>query len=280
MSTKRTDQIPWAADPEFDAWVKTLPEKTWAKTDLSACRLGWEAHKSAQMMREREVGGAVTSSPDPETMCAMWITPSTSDAEASAYLTGARAMLAARRAAVTDGWKPTDDEVREWLARSNLDDDGRLEHWRTVIDDARSMHMLAPAPEAVTDDACRFPNCECSTSGFDRNCEAVGRVVGQGEREVGRAVTDAEIMAEWFSANGSVHGPHVETVTMPQVGYLRFRRSFAAPRAAVPDGWKLPNRKTGTTGTAYEMARNDGWNACLDFIEREAMLAAAPEVTE
>ena len=56
MSAKRTDQIPWEADPEFDAWVKTLPEKTWAKTDLSACRLGWEARKAAQMMREREVG--------------------------------------------------------------------------------------------------------------------------------------------------------------------------------------------------------------------------------
>lgn len=57
--------------------------------------------------------------------------------------------FAARRAAVPDGWNPTDAEVREWLARSDLDDDGRLDHWRTVIDDARSMHMLAAHAQMV-----------------------------------------------------------------------------------------------------------------------------------
>jgi hypothetical protein len=40
-------------------------------------------------------------------------------------------------------------------------------------------------------------------------------------------VSDAEIMAEWFKADGSVHGPNVETVTMPQAKYLAFRRSVA-----------------------------------------------------
>lgn len=39
----------WTADPAFDAWVKTLPEKHWAKYDLSACRLGWEAKKAKRI---------------------------------------------------------------------------------------------------------------------------------------------------------------------------------------------------------------------------------------
>ncbi len=29
-------------DP-FDEWVASLPEKHWAKYDLSACRMGWDA---------------------------------------------------------------------------------------------------------------------------------------------------------------------------------------------------------------------------------------------
>lgn len=33
-------------DPEFDAWRDSLPDKHWAKYDLSACRLGWDAAKA------------------------------------------------------------------------------------------------------------------------------------------------------------------------------------------------------------------------------------------
>jgi len=47
----------------------------------------------------------------------------------------------------------------------------------------------------------------------------------------GGAVTDAELMAEWFKAAGSVHGPNVETVTMPQAKYLAFRRSITHPHS-------------------------------------------------
>lgn len=31
---------------EFIAWTKTLPSKHWAKHDLAACRLGWEAARA------------------------------------------------------------------------------------------------------------------------------------------------------------------------------------------------------------------------------------------
>lgn len=34
-------------NPEFEAWVATLDPKHWAKNDLSACRLGWEAGRAA-----------------------------------------------------------------------------------------------------------------------------------------------------------------------------------------------------------------------------------------
>ena len=57
-------------------------------------------------------------------------------------------------------------------------------------------------------------------------------------------VSDAEIMAEWFKADGSVHGPNVETVTMPQAKYLAFRRSVAhllpsGERGGVDGNWDI-----------------------------------------
>lgn len=57
--------------------------------------------------------------------------------------------LSGEKAGPVDGWLPTDAEVRDWLLRSDLDDNGRIDHWRTVIDDARSMHLLpaSPAPD-------------------------------------------------------------------------------------------------------------------------------------
>lgn len=44
---------------------------------------------------------------------------------------------------VEDGYAPTDAEVSAWMERSELSlGDGSIDHWRTVINDARSMHML------------------------------------------------------------------------------------------------------------------------------------------
>jgi hypothetical protein len=34
-------------NPEFDAWVASLPPTYWARYDLSAVRIGWEAAKTA-----------------------------------------------------------------------------------------------------------------------------------------------------------------------------------------------------------------------------------------
>lgn len=34
---------PAEPNPRFDRWVATLPTRSWAHYDLSACRLGWEA---------------------------------------------------------------------------------------------------------------------------------------------------------------------------------------------------------------------------------------------
>ena len=36
-------QVPPDSNPSFDEWKATLPPKSWARYDLSAARLGWEA---------------------------------------------------------------------------------------------------------------------------------------------------------------------------------------------------------------------------------------------
>lgn len=50
----------------------------------------------------------------------------------------------------------------------------------------------------------------------------------------GAAVTDDEIRAEWRAAGGSMHGPNVETVTMPEAQYLQFRRSLTLQAEGAP----------------------------------------------
>lgn len=36
-----------APDPEFDAWVASMPDPYWSRYDLSACKLGWMAGRQA-----------------------------------------------------------------------------------------------------------------------------------------------------------------------------------------------------------------------------------------
>lgn len=51
----------------------------------------------------------------------------------------------AERAAVPEGWVPTNAEVRTWMERNDLDNQ-HLSQMRIAIDDARSMHLLSAAP--------------------------------------------------------------------------------------------------------------------------------------
>jgi len=40
------DSVLATRNPEFDAWVASLPATYWTRYDLSAARIGWEAAKS------------------------------------------------------------------------------------------------------------------------------------------------------------------------------------------------------------------------------------------
>jgi hypothetical protein len=46
-------------NPEFRAWVEALPVAHWAKHDLSACRLGWEAGRAAAEQELRDAREAL-----------------------------------------------------------------------------------------------------------------------------------------------------------------------------------------------------------------------------
>lgn len=45
-----------SSSPEFEAWVASLDPKHWAKYDLGACRLGWEAGRAAFAAKPAKVG--------------------------------------------------------------------------------------------------------------------------------------------------------------------------------------------------------------------------------
>lgn len=42
------DSVLSVRNPEFDVWVASLPPTYWARYDLSAVRIGWEAAKTAE----------------------------------------------------------------------------------------------------------------------------------------------------------------------------------------------------------------------------------------
>lgn len=44
-------------DPGFRAFVESMPDKHWARYDLSAVRLGWEAHKTLHSPTPEELEG-------------------------------------------------------------------------------------------------------------------------------------------------------------------------------------------------------------------------------
>jgi len=89
-------------------------------------------------------------------------------------------------------------------------------------------------------------------------------------------VSDAEIMAEWVKADGSVHGPNVETVTMPQAKYLAFRRSVAhllpsGERGGVDDAVPLSRYIPCECKGGDDERETDyihGWNSCRSDVIR------------
>lgn len=40
-------------------------------------------------------------------------------------------------------------------------------------------------------------------------------------------ISDEALREEWLNAGGAVHGPNIETVTMPESAYFQFRRSIS-----------------------------------------------------
>lgn len=53
------------------------------------------------------------------------------------------------------------------------------------------------------------------------------RLMGKQPQQVFAAVSTEHMRREWVMAGGGVHGPRVETVTMPEANYFEFRRSLS-----------------------------------------------------
>ena len=84
----------------------------------------------------------------------------------------------------------------------------------------------------------------------------------------GAELTDDDLRSEWRAAGGEMHGPRVETVTMPEAAYLKFRRSLATPKpaGAVPDD-------------IAELASDEGPLACAELHLRMTTLGC-PDVDD
>ena len=50
-------------NPAFRAWVETFPDEYWAKKDLSACRLGWDAatQRCSDIAKKQSIQGKTYS---------------------------------------------------------------------------------------------------------------------------------------------------------------------------------------------------------------------------
>lgn len=58
-------------------------------------------------------------------------------------------------------------------------------------------------------------------------------------------MSEQEMRDEWLGAGGRIHGPHTETVTMPESDYFKFRSNMVAKPKEI-DHWlirKVPNTK-------------------------------------
>jgi hypothetical protein len=66
-------------------------------------------------------------------------------------------------------------------------------------------------------------------------------------------LSEKEIRDEWHKAGGSIHGPRVEKVTMPEQQYFAFRRSIAAPTLHQ----LASNQLSGNSGELTQAVKND-----------------------
>lgn len=58
--------------------------------------------------------------------------------------------------------------------------------------------------------------------------KAASTLAATGRQQVGEVQGDTEMRSEWIAAGGRIHGPNVETVTMPESDYFRFRAALTA----------------------------------------------------
>lgn len=342
----------------FDEWVATLPDKHWAKYDIAACRLGWDAcssrilavypnptEQSEQLweMKQRacrahelcnalrlafpeipELGDDGTLHEAIHDILRV-DTPTAAPAQTAqvdvvghprgpneqrdeielylrdAYAAGchaaqSRSMVTAMEYAHREApklraiVKPTTepvaqvDEVESRLAAANALLRLCAGNVSNPLVIAIQNHLQGTAEPVAQGEA---DMCDCDADKYNKlphhaDCAALAAQ----PRAVPAEASDAELMAEWFKADGSVHGPNVETVTMPQAKYLAFRRSLAKPAERVVDGLTADvlggwcNLLTHAWMYVQEGGKHNAW-LCIEQIEKEMRdwqrkLAAAP----
>jgi len=76
---------------------------------------------------------------------------------------------------------------------------------------------------------------------------------------VPRVVSDQDMRDEWRASGGHIHGPNVETVTMPEADYFRFRAALEsiAPAQQEPMAYCEPDNPFNETAFAWPGSERD-----------------------
>lgn len=144
---------------------------------------------------------------------------------------------------MTDQLKACREAFEKWVADSNFSfcvgrsGDGYEYH---AVNDAWETWQASWNTRAQAEDGA--PRCG-TCDGVIRPDALTGTTCACAQ--TGEAVADEVLRAEWSAAGGSAHGPNVETVTMPEADYFRFRRMLASnthPPRAQGDGEDAPEK--------------------------------------